>query len=594
MRNLKITIAILTCAVCGFNSHILGQETPSIRLGYTDALEAANGYTVASTDVEVSAAIYLTPELLSKYAGCELSGAQSMLHSRLNIDRLDMWIRTGLEADDIQSTTITRDSNPAIAKGQNKVSFKTPYIIPDNPREGIYIGVTYHQTGSAIGVSYSAQSTPYAAYVKNPGKEWEDISTDHTFFIEAILTGDALPLVNLRLEQADFSPYYVIDKGIYTGKGVVRNIGINPVNNFDINLKMQDIEEPFTYHFDCDIPYGETFEFAYSFPMRIEQAAGEREALLTITDVNGDTDTDMTDNSVAGKYRIVPYDMTHRVLVEEFTTERCSNCPRVAGWLHDLLETPHYNELIVPVCHHSGYGSDFLTIPSDKEYEWFYSPANIFAPAVMIDRMRSNNGAAPFNPADMQAIAQNVDISAALPAEVSVSLHAEYDENNVYMTVRGSKTVEQLCENPHLVCVVTEDDIPAQMQLGYGGSEPYMHQHVSRAVNETFGVPVPFEGDEYEYTVTLPLSNVSNKENMNVVAYIFNYDDSDRNNCQVKNAALLPFKEMTVSSTAEIENDMHVPTEWYTISGIRLNAKPTDNGIYIERRGNKSSKILVN
>lgn len=591
-KDMRKTIITAACVAMGFGS-LPAAENVSVKLGYTDGLESEQGYSLVMSDVEVSAAIYLPAELLAKYPGCELSGVQGMLHSRLNIDSMDLWVRSSLEGENILSATMSRESDPALAKGWNRCDFATPYIIPDSPEQGLYVGVTYHQTGAANGLAYSTQGTPGGAYLLTPGGEWTDVSADHTFFIDAILTGDALPAVNLKLETANFAPYYVIDKGVYTGAGVVRNLGTERVTGFDLELKMQDVAQTFTEHFDCDLAYGETYEFSYAFPMEITQAEGEREAVLTVVQVNGKADADMTDNSVKGTYQVVPYDMTRRVLVEEFTTERCPNCPRVGELLHEMLEQPRYGSLVVPLCHHSGYGTDRFTIPSDEAYLWFYSPKYIFAPSVMVDRMVSSNGVPPVNPYDLQALTGMVDVAAAVPAEVSVSLHAECDGEVLRATVRGSKVVETLCENPRLVCVVTEDNVPSSHQEGYYGPGTYMHQHVSRAVNEAFGVPVPFEGDEYEYTVTLPISNVADRENMNLVAYIFNYDEGNRNNCPVMNASILPYGEMTVSSVTSIEAGTESPVEWYTISGLRLGTRPAQSGIYIERRGSVSRKVVI-
>lgn len=584
MKKISTLAAAVTLGVCA----VQAQE---VYLGYTEGLEAVHGYSLAQTDVEVSAAVYLPAELLAKYPGCELSGARAMLHSRLNIDRLKTWVRTDLAGANMLEATLTRDGNPALTKGWNQTAFTSSYVIPDNPTQGVYVGVTYHQAGSTMGVAYSDKGTANAGYLLTPGADWTDVSADHTFFIEAVLTGDALPTVNLKLEEADFAPYYVIDKGVYTGSGLVRNIGTDTVTGFDISLHMQDVAKPFTQHYDCDVKYGDTFSFTYSFPMDINPADGKREVTLTVTRVNGKTDTDMTDNSREGNYRIVPYDMTRHVLLEEFTTEKCGNCPRVAGWVHELLEQPRYNDLVVPVCLHSGYGTDRFTIPSDVEYEWFYSPTYIYAPSVMIDRMRSSDGVPTFNPSSKEALAATVDAAAAIPANVSVSLHAEYDDAKVYATVRGSKTVYELCENPRLVCVITEDELPDPLQSGYDGL--FVQQHVSRAVNETFGVPVPFAGEEYEYTVDLPIGNVENKQNMNLVAYIFNYDDTDRNNCAVMNASLLPFTEMKLSSIAVATPDAEADPEWYTITGMHLSSRPTAPGIYVQRHGHQSHKIII-
>ena len=74
-----------------------------------------------------------------------------------------------------------------------------------------------------------------------------------------------------------------------------------------------------------------------------------------------------------------------KVFIEEFTTEKCVNCPRIAGWLHNVLEKK--GDKVDVVCHHAGYYEDWLTLPADKEYLWLFGPKGTFAPALMIDRV---------------------------------------------------------------------------------------------------------------------------------------------------------------------------------------------------------------
>ncbi|MCM1005735.1 MAG: Omp28-related outer membrane protein [Prevotella sp.] len=567
-------------------------DEPSVQLGYVNGVTGTTGYSSTANDADVCAAIFLTADVLSKYPGCEISGVRAQLYSRMNLESLELWVRESLDGENLASATITLDTDPAILKGWNEAKFTTPVTIPEKENlKGLYVGVTYHQAASARGIASLEQGLRNGGWLKAPGEEWKDMGYEYNFCIEAIVTGDALPLNNMRLESVEFAPYYVLDKGVYSFTATVRNIGIATVTGFDVTLKMEDAE-PMVQHYDCEIAYNKTFSFDFKRDVQISAADGDRTVELTIDKVNGEPDFDPADNTVSGTYRIVPFDMRKRVLVEEFTTEGCGNCPRVAGWMHEVLKDEKYADIMIPLCHHSGYGTDWLTIDADREYVWFYNPSRVFAPAIMTDRLPVSAGVAPVNPTSANAIKQYVDDAAAEDAKVSLSLHSEIEGDVMHVTVRGIKVVDQLSDNPRIVCTVTEDNVPARNQSGGGAN--YIQQHVNRSVNATWGEPIPFVGDSYEYTVDLPLGDYLKKENLNLVAYIFNYDSNSRANCPVLNAALLPYSEMTVSSISMTTGDAdNTPTQWFTIDGKRLQVRPTAPGIYIESTSTTSRKIVI-
>lgn len=59
----------------------------------------------------------------------------------------------------------------------------------------------------------------------------------------------------------------------------------------------------------------------------------------------------------------------------------------------------------------------------------------------------------------------------------------------------------------------------------------------------------------------------------------------------------IEFKEgQVIGGTNGVEgitNDSETASEWYNLQGVRLNKRPAEKGIYIERRGNVSTKVMV-
>ena len=81
-----------------------------------------------------------------------------------------------------------------------------------------------------------------------------------------------------------------------------------------------------------------------------------------------------------------PADMERNILIENFTSQTCSNCPTGHSTLHRVLEESGMKNL-VQVSHHAGYEADRFTMKEDGEYCWFYGAGTTFAPAVMFNRL---------------------------------------------------------------------------------------------------------------------------------------------------------------------------------------------------------------
>ena len=84
---------------------------------------------------------------------------------------------------------------------------------------------------------------------------------------------------------------------------------------------------------------------------------------------------------------------------------------------------------------------------------------------------------------------------------------------------------------------MTEDNIQAQSQSGANGS--FTHQHVARAVNETWGAVLDWNNNKASYRFTFDLDASWKTDDLKVVAFISNYDGSDATNCAVENAAVV-------------------------------------------------------
>lgn len=573
------------------------QQT-DVTLGYCSGqLPSGGNYSYPEKDVWVSAAIFVPGATLTTFSGNDLVGVRAGLASKLNIDELQVWVRSDLEGENLASQTVTSTTDPKLAKGWNEVSFDTPYSLTDeNVAEGLYIGYSYHQKGSAFGVAALERGCADAFWVKFGDQPWEDRSAEGTLCVEALLEGSAMPQVNLALTRVEADELYVIERGSIGVRGTVQNRALQTVTGFDVSALI-DGQVVGTSRVECEVPYNNSYDFSVSLPLGItEVGEGSGSMTVRIDGIAEGEDENRADNELTAEFTIVEHDFTKRILVEEFTTESCSNCPRIAGWAHNLLEMEEYSDRVLMVAHHAGYGTDWLSIGSDSDYLWFYGSGGAYAPAMMVDRIPyQGSGCAVFLPASQDEMEAAWRARLEEPALISVNVAAAYDEQDpakLHVTVSGVKQVETLGKNTSITVALVENDIPARAQSGAGAG--YIQQHVNRRINSTWGAVVPFEGNNYTYECEFGMASSWKRENMEVIAFINNNDRQDIANCEIYNAGRLQLVTLgPVAIDAVQEDPCDAETEYFTLDGIRIETSGLQPGIYVKRSGSQVSKVVI-
>lgn len=242
--------------------------------------------------------------------------------------------------------------------------------------------------------------------------------------------------------------------------------------NWDLGTNLWWYEEPSYCHsgVQCigsassssDNPNMTPDNWVYSPAFTVKNVALQN-VTVSITRLTEGADENPDDNTLSRSFDIVTEDFNRRVLLEEFTTEQCSNCPRVAPFLHNILEDEYYRENVVAVCHHSAYYTDWLTIPSDNDLTWYFNDGGAnYAPAMMLDRWTTDpNGTTPvFIPNSQNDLKAILDYGLRQPAFMSVNIQAKIDtdENIVNMLVQGSRSKENLTVNPARITVWLVED----------------------------------------------------------------------------------------------------------------------------------------
>lgn len=275
-----------------------------------------------------------------------------------------------------------------------------------------------------------------------------------------------------------------------------------------------------------------------------------------------------------------------KVLLEEFTTEVCPNCPAGAALVRGLIENPDFTDRVIVATHHSGYYTDWLTTETDEALMWFYNSDYTFAPAMMFDRYPNFNDQYSHEPTPVGFVGDGYDMSKYAKrrlnkkAHVWIDITAEYDnDKTVTVHVKGDRTKVFCDTDPRIFVYITEDNVVAKNQAG--ASKGYKHSHVTRASNGNWGDQVVWNGDTYEYECKLTVEPEWNKDEMEIVAFISAFDNTDPSLCVVDNVRSIPFSATNGIEDAQMDSEA-VSTEYFTIDGTKTNN--LTNGMYIQKK----------
>ncbi len=113
---------------------------------------------------------------------------------------------------------------------------------------------------------------------------------------------------------------------------------------------------------------------------------------------------------------------------------------------------------------------------------------------------------------------------------------------------------------------------------------------MSRAVNQTWGSPVVWSGNEYEGEFTFPLDGSWNYDNLEVVAMMNRYNETDPKGCSVENAAHIYLSNSGLNEIAEDKSPLI--TGYYDLMGRRF-SEPLSDGIFIVTYSDGSYRKII-
>lgn len=372
-----------------------------------------------------------------------------------------------------------------------------------------------------------------------------------------------LPQVGIAFYGAVAAPYAAIG-GECTVQFAVENQGLAALTSYDYDVTVDGTALGETRHvtgvnvntFDYDIQ-------SFTIPVN---AVGQHTISITVSNPNGQTDPDLTDNSGTTSTKgFDPSTFSHSVLIENFTTAQCQYCP--AG--HERLSeaVAPFSGNVVWVAHHTGYGSDNMTLHQSEEiagyatgnsiqtWEWHpglyaataaldaqgrYTHGGTSAPAMAIDR----NAAYAIEPESDGVVGSVGSVSQIeellmqdlrTPGKLTLGLdNLSYNATTreVKVTVEGM-FLENFSDELRLNVWVIEDGIiGSQYSATEGQLNNYVHNHVLRTlVTPTWGENAfnmgTNSGNTYKKSYTFTLANNINAQNARIVAFVGKAGSSD-------------------------------------------------------------------
>lgn len=372
--------------------------------------------------------------------------------------------------------------------------------------------------------------------------------------VTAFAQNDASAEYDLGFTSATIAPAPAISATARRATLNVHNYGSADVTGFEVTLTADGVT-PQAFHVALPLAAGADTTAVVTFDPAVSTTA-ETVWTCRLTDLDDGKDSNTANDVINPEYTFL-----HRVLLEEFTTEQCSNCPDAAEIIHQLNALPQYKETLITLCHHIGYGTDWLTLSSDNDLDFLYNENNmIYAPAMCIDRQPLFKGVYSGYTTCVSGV-KSLDVMKTWinyvqrsEATALMDLKVELSDDGTQVTVTAGGVCNDSYEEgkPRCQIYLVENDIEAHSQSGASGK--FVHQHVARASLGTWGETFRWRKQRFTTTHTFTLDSSWNKDNMEVIAFLCNYDGSNPANCAVDNTVRVPLIAAPDYVTTAIHN----------------------------------------
>lgn len=407
------------------------------------------------------------------------------------------------------------------ADGWQYVIFDTPVDITEG--SDIYVGYKVTGSGYFLGVEEGNNRLANNSYIFDKG-QWDLIGFG--LCIQAICIGGDYSTErqhDLAVENLNVAGN-VRAGDVVKFSADVRNAGVKTTGTVNVVCKYgsETVNESVT-----GLRNGESKRLNFTI-----NGIGMDVKDITIEVSENDVADERTkDNKVTAGINVFAPDAPERncILIEEFTSQSCPNCPAGIENLREAIEGMQHPEKAAWVAYHSGYKNDIFTLNGDLIIASRLGISG--APSCVVDRMPAHYGAdkAELDWHPGYATSALLDQLAAIPANATIAMNVQLNPIDSTLTIDvNGMSYPNDCYITVLVC---QNGIVASQS---SGGNNFVHNEVVRAyLTAAEGDKLTLDGDKKysaHYTYTIPASikgetsvgkeTATDIPNMYVVAFV--------------------------------------------------------------------------
>ena len=456
----------------------------------------------------------------------------------------------------VMYTTGTPDATPVktycdFEEGWNEILFDEPVTIGE---EKVYVGLQVYETrGTAYPlVAFAKANVPGGSWINLKSEGWKEYSDRGTLFVQAMLDAPTSVFDRSVYAQATEFPLTIAPASFFDAKVYFHNHSDKAVSSVELSTLGQGDDEPHVQTVTFAEPLAPHAACVLDLKLRSGAETGASQWLsLSVASIDGE----QPQATAEGRSVLyITHDAFQRVpLVEEFTSQLCTNCPFMIYYLDQAME--EFDGPVLYVTHHTGYQKDGFTLPMDEDLLYLFGSDYTYNPAVMYDRRVAKGEVAPVlgaNEASTAPYYAAISEAALRPAMARVDV--EVDKNadgqiNCRVSGRINAEMASAGHNLYLSAYLVEDGLPLdkyfQKGLDAEGApadimERFKHNGIKRHVFNTVTTGDLIQLDEENTFEAVYEPIQANKdwvwENCRVIAFVHKMDKEDMTQNEVLNA----------------------------------------------------------
>lgn len=565
---IHIVVAAIAATTPLFSHHaIAGTRSDQILFGYCG--DYSRGLGTASPGTTEKAAIELPQKITEKWIGNYITEVY-IGYGTSSENNIEIFISDSLEEEPLYTQTAVIEKQG----GWNVVTLDTPFKITGEPFFIGYGSYINNSNDKPIGIDDNKNSEPYGSYIEIDGT-WNSYAR---FFgdvcIKIVVEGDYLPQNEVALEAIEV-PQLIQRNTPFTAIMTVFNQGAAPVSAITASYTLDGITAQVP---QVSFPNGPILSQSFGtifLTGLICQTPGRNIPIdITLGLINGqlnETDGEVTlATSLDCAEKCFPLNM----VVEEYTGTWCGWCPLGIVGMNYMQEN-YGDKGFIGIAVHYG---DEMQVESyaDLALAYYRDPGYPVA---------SVNRSEVFDPSIETLVRYYNEVTSRF-SPVSVTVDASYneEENSLEATAVANFAFD-VTESPYKVAfVLTENKVGPYLQNNYfsegkygqilegwtdkSGTVPTMYNEVARVIKDIFGIdnslPEKITSQTpYTYTTQLPLDNIEDINNCDIIALIINTESG-----AIVNGAKISLEGQAGIGSIEIQREetFHV----FNLNGIKI------------------------